>query len=163
MKKFDLFPEKRFELFSPLSVQDALCALGEEMRYSKSIYLNFPYEDTNGKKFKGTINKNTFNAIRYSAMWSVHNLLIINGEAVQSENGSKIHLSFNLRKDTKISLLILPLIPLLFSLYVSISAKNPFVFLVISAFMIGFYLFERLILEYSAKTTLKSLRKIFYA
>lgn len=161
MKKLDLFPEKRLEISSPLSAEDALCALGKEMRHSKSIYMNFPFEETGGKKFKGAINKNTFKAIRYSAMWS--NLLIINGEVLQDESGSRIALSFSLRKDIKISLMVFPLIPMLFSLYASISAKDPLVFIVVSAFAIGLYFIEMLALNCSVKATLKRLKKIFCA
>ena len=82
----------------------------------------------------------------------------------QDEKGSKISLSFNLRKDTKISFLIVALIPVLFSLYVSVfSTKDPLVFLIVSVFIIGIYLVERLITNFKIKLILKKFKKIFCA
>ena len=162
MKKFDLFPEKRFKLFSPLCMEDALYALDNEIYYSKSVRFYSPFKDIGEKKFVGQIDKNTFKAFRYSTLWRINNIKI-SGELTQNEKGSKITVSFNLMKGAKISLLILYLIPVLSSLRASISTRYPLIFLIVSIYMIGFYLIERLSINYKIKLLLKDFKKIFCA
>ena len=162
MKKLDLFPEKRFELYSPLSVEDALYALDNEIFHSKPTHFWLQFKDIGEKKYIGYINKNTFEAVGYSALWRINNIKI-SGEVTQNEKGSKIALSFNLRKGAKISLTIFPLIPVLFSLYTSISIKDPLAFIVVSVFVIGLYLTEGLSINLTIKLLLKDFKKILCA
>ncbi len=165
MKKLRFFPTKSAEIVSPLSIDDLLFSLKNEVCIGNPYSLIFPLEENGGKIFRGYIGNNSFTIVRHNRFKRTISRPIIEGTISAGQNGSHIKLDFAVMKLHKIDQVIffslmLALIALLI-VYSFMDLIYIAALLLVLLFCATIKISERVSFNVSVRKSLKKLKKMF--